>query len=249
MNTHESFYLQKLGNSKKALTGKDAILIEVESCTPNILDFLTFRAHFDGAFAIHVLPEIPMADYQLEKSQTDNSTTATFLFPMSYLDSIWRNETFDRVTVKCGATDEQCELSLTYAAIVPDEEIRPLLIAQFENVETDDQEFQSPVIPAQPLFYWVCSIFPFFWCPPPAPPPMPPPQLPDPFPIDPEDPEYDYDDDEDYEDEDDYGDDEDDFTNSYLLKNGNYEVYAQPGKYKQRMKSVTVFRTYGLGSF
>jgi hypothetical protein len=257
LNAQESFYLQKLENSKKKLYGKDAILIELESCDSDILEALTFSPRFDGTLGRHALPQIPMADYKLNESQQNSSSSYAFLFPMSYLDSVWRNETFDRLTIRCAASDSKCQLALTYAAIIPATEIKELLTARFMASDPEDQQFQpSPLPPGQPLFYWICSIFPFFWCPPPAPAPvLPPPQLPDPFPLDPEEPDDDYDygdDDDEYDDgdDDDYDyEDDDSGVRSYLLQNGNYDVYARPGEVQRREKMVTVYRTYGLGTF
>ena len=243
---HESFYLQKQQGSNNVLSGKDLIMFQLQSCDPDILESLTFRAKFDGAFGRYLLPEIPMSKYVLNESQHNNTHEFSFLFPMSYLDSIWRNETFDRVIVKCN--DEICDFALTLAAIIPAKSIVSFLSETLEIRGSDDDDQllqQAPLAPGQPLFYWVCSIFPFLWCPPPAPaPPMPEPI------IDPDEPEpdydYDYGDGEDDYDEDDY---EDYGTESLFLKNAHYETYARPGKYKHSMKSVTVYRTYGSGSF
>ena len=113
-----------------------------------------------------------MDHYVLRQTERNATTDTTFLFPMSYLDSIWQSESFDRLIVKCGSADG-CPLSLSYAAIIPTSEVEPTLRANLAGggSEGGDAQQQLPVLPAPPLSYWICGVFPFPWCPLPAPSP------------------------------------------------------------------------------
>lgn len=255
LKVHESFYLQKERKSRSFLSGGDCVLLRFQSCDQDLLSELTFRAKFDGAFGRYILPEIPMSNYALKETEASSGAKDfTFLFPMAYLDSIWKNETFDRVVIKCQDADKGCELSLLYAAIIPAEDVRPVLMEELAMSENGTAQ-QLPFAPAQPLSYWLCSFFPFPWCPPPAPAPPSPLPPPPPSPIDPGDPDYEDDyegDDEDGggDNDDDYGDYEDeDERDLYFLRNARYEAYARPGRYGSTLRSVTCLRTYGFGSF
>ena len=249
LGVHESFYLQRGSESEALLTGRDCVLLQFESCDRDLLESLTFRAKFAGDYGRHVLPEIPMDHYVLRQTERNATTDTTFLFPMSYLDSIWQSESFDRLIVKCGSADG-CPLSLSYAAIIPTSEVEPTLRANLVGggSEGGDAQQELPVLPAPPLSYWICGVFPFPWCPLPAPSPP----APAPVPLEPEDP--DYDDDYDYyggggdDDDDDDGEEYDDREASFL-RNARLESYSRPGPLGHTTRFVTVPRTYGLGTF
>ena len=78
-------------------------MLQLQSCNPGIMSALSFRARFAGPYSKYDLPDVVMSGYLLNASEVnDNSTRFTFLFPLSYVDSIWQNETFDSMDIVCG---------------------------------------------------------------------------------------------------------------------------------------------------
>ena len=210
-------------------------MLQLQSCNPGIMSALSFRARFAGPYSKYDLPDVVMSGYLLNASEVnDNSTRFTFLFPLSYVDSIWQNETFDSMDIVCGgdaSEDEACAFALDYAAGIPAVSILPYVTqGMIYPPVMGSQQFLFPVFPGQPLLGWICSLFPFVWCAPPSRPPLQPPApIRDP-PLD------DGEDDDDY----DYEGGGGEYPELRLLSDANAAVYEDPGSYVTASATVQV---------
>ena len=167
----------------------------------------------------------------VKSQQQQNSSTKdfTFLFPLSNVDSVWGRESFDRITVSCH--ENVCSFALKYASIVGRDEIESVVNEGLLR-KAEAEVPAPPLPPGLVLYYYVCSIFPFFWCPPPLPPPAPVPEMIVPKNAPRED-----------------DSDSDQIDDRFLLTSPHYELYASPGPYDYNLARASIIRTYGVGSF